>query len=152
MFVRLYEADGGASIRRLLTACGTGKPTAELASTITAAQEADGGDFSEILERISRWRGRFLALLEDYDAILCPPLPCAAELHDAVPADRYLVWSYAMVFNIAGWPAGVVRAGATPGGLPIGVQIAAGPWREDIVLAIAACVERDCGGFHAPDI
>ena len=152
LFVRLYEADGGASIRRLLSACGTGKPTAGLASIISAAQEAGGGDFSETLEQVSRWRGRFLALLEDYDAILCPPLPWAAELHDALHVDRYLEWSYAMVFNIAGWPAGVVRAGTTPGGLPIGVQIAAGPWREDIVLALAACIEEDCGGFHAPDI
>ena len=152
LFVRLYEADGGASIRRLLTECGTDKPTAGLASIITAAREVGGGDFSAILEQVSRWRGRFLSLLEDYDVIVCPHLPCAAELHDAAHVDRYLEWSYAMVFNIAGWPAGVVRAGATPGGLPIGVQIAAGPWREDIVLALAACLERDCGGFHASDI
>ena len=152
LFVRLYQADGGASIRRLLNACGTTSPTSDLAGIISSADAVDGGEFSAILEQVSHWRGRFLALMENYDAIVCPPLPCAAELHDALHEDRYLVWSYAMVFNIAGWPAGVVRAGATPDGLPVGVQIAAGPWREDIVLALAACIERECGGFHPPDI
>ena len=152
LFVRLYQADGGASIERLLSRCATRNPTADLAGIISAAKEVHGGDFSAIMEQVSLWRGRFLALLQDYDAIMCPPLPCAAELHDAVHEDRYLEWSYAMVFNIAGWPAGVVRTGATSSGLPIGIQIAAGPWREDVVLALAAGVEEDSGGFEAPCI
>ena len=152
LFVRLYEADGGASIKRLLTACGTQKPTAALASIIAAAQPIDGGEFSAILEQISLWRTRMLSLLDDYDAILCPVLPCAAQLHDTAYVDRYLEWSHAMVYNIAGWPAGVVRAGENSAGLPLGVQIAAGPWREDIVLALAASVEAHTGGYSAPSV
>ena len=39
-----------------------------------------------------------------------------------------------MTHNLTGWPAAVVRCGRDGGGLPIGVQIAAAPWREDIAL------------------
>ena len=36
---------------------------------------------------------------------------------------------------------------ATEDGLPIGVQIAAAPWREDLALAGAAALETAFGGF-----
>ena len=51
-----------------------------------------------------------------------------------------------MAFNMTGWPAAVVRCGESVEGLPIGVQIAAGPWREDIVLAVARRLEELLGG------
>jgi amidase len=34
-----------------------------------------------------------------------------------------------------------VRGGTSREGLPIAVQVAAAPWREDIVLAVAAHLE-----------
>jgi len=40
----------------------------------------------------------------------------------------------------------------TGSGLPIGVQIAARPWREDVSLAAAAWVERGLGAFPPPDL
>jgi amidase len=45
-----------------------------------------------------------------------------------------------------------VRAGISPEGLPIGAQLIAKPWREDVALAAAACVERASGGWIAPEI
>jgi amidase len=48
-----------------------------------------------------------------------------------------------MTHNLTGWPAAVVRCGTSKEGLPIGVQIAANPWREDITLAIARVLEMD---------
>jgi len=35
----------------------------------------------------------------------------------------------------------VVRAGTSSGGLPIGVQVIAAPWREDVALRIAHALE-----------
>ena len=55
--------------------------------------------------------------------------------------------TYARIFNLTGWPAVVVRGGTSDRGLPIGVQIAAPPWREDVALAAAACVEEALGGW-----
>jgi amidase len=36
--------------------------------------------------------------------------------------------------------------------LPIGVQIVARPWREDVALAVAAKIERALGGFERPPL
>jgi amidase len=48
-----------------------------------------------------------------------------------------------MTHNLTGWPAAVVRCGTSKTGLPIGVQIAANPWREDVALAIARVLEMN---------
>ena len=50
--------------------------------------------------------------------------------------------------NLTGWPAAVIRCGQAADGLPIGVQIAAAPWREDLVLAVALLLEREFGGWQ----
>jgi amidase len=39
-----------------------------------------------------------------------------------------------------------MRAGLTPDGLPVGVQIVARPWREDVALAVAQLLES-AGNF-----
>jgi amidase len=44
----------------------------------------------------------------------------------------------------------VVRAGTSAEGLPIGVQISTSPWREDIVLALAGCIEQALGAWPPP--
>ena len=43
-----------------------------------------------------------------------------------------------------------MRAGTSPEGLPIGVQLVAKPWREDVALAAARIVEAATGGWQAP--
>jgi amidase len=50
--------------------------------------------------------------------------------------------SYTGLYNSTGWPAGVVRAGTSPEGLPIGIQVVGRPWREDVVLAVCARLEE----------
>jgi amidase len=53
-----------------------------------------------------------------------------------------------MTHNLTGWPAAVVRCGTSPEGLPIGVQVAAAPWREHIALAVAGRLEDVFGGWQ----
>ncbi len=57
-------------------------------------------------------------------------------------------------FNTNGWPAGVVRAGVTSAHpeLPFGVQVAAQPWRDDVVIAALAHIERLTGGYLPPQL
>jgi aspartyl-tRNA(Asn)/glutamyl-tRNA(Gln) amidotransferase subunit A len=50
------------------------------------------------------------------------------------------------VFNVLGWPAITVPCGTDGPGLPVGLQIAALPWREQDCLAAAAVVEREVAG------
>jgi amidase len=34
--------------------------------------------------------------------------------------------------------------------LPIGVQVVGRPWQEELVLAVAEEIERECGGYRQP--
>ena len=56
-------------------------------------------------------------------------------------------FSYTMTHNLTGWPAAVVRCGTSHDGLPIGVQIAAAPWREDVALQVALRLEELLAGW-----
>ena len=55
-----------------------------------------------------------------------------------------------MAFNLTGWPAAVVRCGTSASGLPLAVQIAAKPFREDIALHVAQRLEDALGGWQPP--
>lgn len=105
----------------------------------------------ELFERWHRFRVRMLEWLDDYDLLVCPPnaapAPPPAEFPPAGTA-----FSYTMTYNLTGWPGAVVRAGTDPDGLPVGVQLVARPWREDVALAAAARVESALGGFAPPPL
>ena len=60
--------------------------------------------------------------------------------------------TYSDVHNLTGWPAVVVRGGTSAAGLPIGVQLVARAWREDVALAAARVVEAASGGWQRPPI
>ena len=59
-------------------------------------------------------------------------------------------FGYSQMYNLTGWPSATVRVGTSPEGLPLNVQVAAQPWREDIALALAAHLERNFGGWQMP--
>jgi Asp-tRNA(Asn)/Glu-tRNA(Gln) amidotransferase A subunit family amidase len=48
-------------------------------------------------------------------------------------------------FNHFGWPALSMPCGLTRGGLPVGVQLVAGPWQEGRLLALAAAFQGATG-------
>jgi len=65
---------------------------------------------------------------------------------------QYLdAWSYCEWFNLLGMPAAVVPVGRTPEGLPIGVQIVARPWEEELVLSVAEELERGSPSSQMPN-
>ncbi len=53
-------------------------------------------------------------------------------------------------FNVWGLPAISLPCGFTQDGMPIGVQISAAPWREDLVLAAAWAYEQAIPWPHTP--
>ena len=71
---------------------------------------------------------------------------------DALADEGWPGTSYTRQFNLTGWPGAVVRAGTSSDGLPIGVQLVAAPWREDIALALAGHIEAELGGWQPPAI
>jgi len=134
------------------------------------------GEYWDLVERIAEYRDAFGLALDTapggkLDVILCPPSPLPAFRHGAA-LELATMGSYTPLFNVLGYPAGVVpwtrvHADESEGrpaardkavqaardaelesaGLPIGVQVAARPWREDSVLAVMAALET-----AAPDV
>jgi amidase len=97
------------------------------------------------------FRSSMHSFMADYDAIICPVNATPAKPHGPEMDDwRLPGFTYTETFNLTGWPSAVVRAGTSPEGLPIGVQIVARPGREDVSLAIAKRVEREFGGYQRP--
>jgi fatty acid amide hydrolase len=139
-----------------------------LSRQIAAIRPSSADGFWSLVEAQSVYRRRFVGELDrlGIDALLCPPHALPALTHGST---YYLATaaSYSMLYNLLGMPAGVVpvtrvRADEAqprdPGrdivertaaevergsaGLPVGVQVAARPWREDVVLAVMAALER----------
>lgn len=90
---------------------------------------------------------------ENYDVILSPTCAIPAPLRgESVKSSWLPNASYTQSYNLTGWPGAVVRCGASPEGLPIGVQVVARPWREDVALAVAKKLEMELSGFQPPPI
>ncbi|HSB88439.1 MAG TPA: amidase [Anaerolineales bacterium] len=59
---------------------------------------------------------------------------------------------YTTVFNALGVPAAVVPTGMGRGGLPLAVQVAAAPGRDETALAVCQAIEAALGGWRRPPI
>jgi len=91
-----------------------------------------------------RFRRALIGFMADYDVILTPAAEAPPGEAGGIP--------YTLSYSLTGWPCAVVRAGTTQEGLPIGVQIVARPWRDDVALAVAQGIERALGGWQPPTL
>ena len=150
---RLIDADGKAWLARLLAAAGTpGRGSfVDRPDWPVDMPALPGDELSALLEEADDIRASLLRWIQDVDLVLCPVMPQPAIRHGE-SAEPWFGDTYSDVHNLTGWPAAVVRAGTTPSGLPIGVQLVAPPWREDVALAAAAVVESALGGWRPPPI
>jgi amidase len=106
-----------------------------------------------LLRRWDDFRTRMLAFAARYDLLMSPAFPGPARLHGEmnVPGERDPT-SWTTPHSLTGWPAATVRAGTSPEGLPLDVQIVARPWRDDVALAAAARVERELAPWPGPPL
>jgi amidase len=149
----LAAADGRAWVRRLLAKAGTTEVHPWLAANLVQDQAIPVAAFTELLEDIDQFRSAMLAFIDAYDVVLCPVNAWPALPHDTWrDAFRQGAYSYTQAYNLTGWPAAVVRGGTSPEGLPIGVQIVARPWREDVVLAVGQYLEEALRGWQRPPL
>ncbi len=102
-----------------------------------AASTLSADAVEESLFRWERLQRRMEAFMEDWDVLLCPVTADAAPEHRRMNANDYL---YALPFSLTGQPALSVPAGWSEG-LPLGVQIVARRWRDDVALAVAKGLE-----------
>ena len=131
---------------------------------------ADTHHYWQLVEQQMDYRERFVRALDrddggPFDVVLLPPCAVPAYTHGAA-RDLGLLGSYNLLANLLGFPAGVVpvtrvradeAVGRAPSrdmvyaavnkverdsaGLPLGVQVIARPWREDVALAAMQAIE-----------
>src|SRR5688572_7075414 len=145
-------ADGREHIRRLLRVHGTSQasPGLNLSGDVVSS-----ADFTRLSEEMDAIRSEQLAWFEQYDLIVCPANQRAPiRLDFEQPQEVRQRSSYTSQYNTTGWPAGVVRAGTFTDepGQPLGIQLVAQPWRDDVVIAAMAHVEKQTGGWVPPAI
>jgi Asp-tRNA(Asn)/Glu-tRNA(Gln) amidotransferase A subunit family amidase len=104
-------------------------------------------------------REKILVQMRKYPVLLCPTAAIPAFHHgerewqvDGKTVKYLDAWSYCEWWNLLGFPAVVIPMGYSEQGLPIGVQIVGRPWEEDVVLAVAAKLDRDRSPWQAPPL
>jgi Asp-tRNA(Asn)/Glu-tRNA(Gln) amidotransferase A subunit family amidase len=102
-------------------------------------------------------RMQVLAQMREYPVLLCPVASIPAFRHgerswqvEGKTVNYLDAWSYTEWFNLLGTPALSVPVGKSAEGLPIGVQIVARPWQEELVISVAAALEAQCGCYGHP--
>ena len=152
--MKLIGPDGGDSLRSYLRDIGSTSVHPLLTGWVDKLEQYRTGidGFAHYWGEWFDYCAEMTAFLaRGYDAILCP-----AYIHPALPLgtsildENFIGFSHTMAYNVAGWPAAVVRCGESGTGLPIAVQIAAAPWREDVALAVALWLEQAFGGWKPP--
>jgi AtzE family amidohydrolase len=111
----------------------------------------------ERAQRFRRWyRSGVLDLFREVDVILAPATPCRAPrsgqatfvLDGVTLPVRANVGVFTQPISFIGLPVVAVPV-RLDDGLPLGVQVVAAPWREDLALRVAYQLERD-GIVRAP--
>jgi fatty acid amide hydrolase len=197
LFYGILSADGGSGLKQLLNRqkrdprvaallflAQRSRPTLavmeEVLQTVGQRQLAglvrnfghrDTLHYWRLVEAQMAYQQRFLEALDHdaggpFDAILCPACALPAFTHGS-SRDLGVAGGYACLYNLLGYPAGVVpvtrvraneEVGRAPSrdiiertaynvergsaGLPVGVQVVARPWREHVALAVMRTIEE----------
>ncbi|MDB5570016.1 MAG: AtzE family amidohydrolase [Hyphomicrobiales bacterium] len=116
------------------------------------------GAWATRAHKFRRWyREAVLRVFEHTDVILAPATPCRAPrigqkmmtLEGKALPVRANLGMFTQPISFIGLPVATVPVWTEGETLPIGVQIIAAPWREDIALRVAKALE-DMGAVRAP--
>lgn len=140
-------ADFGLQVEERRPAClGDSR---EITERYWRMSELTGAEVEQLFLGWDRFRSGMLSFMQSYEVILCPVDSRPAPLHGE-PTEG--LFNYTLPYSLAGWPCVVVRAGKSTEGLPIGVQIVARPWHEEVALAVGRCLESALGGWRRPPL
>ena len=152
LWPRIGGGDGRAWVDRMLKRWGTTEISPLLEKGFARIEPSTAAEYTEALEAQDRFRSEMLGFIQRYDAIVAPVASQPAPLHGGTYEGGNRTMFYTGPYNICGWPGAVVRCGSSAEGLPIGVQIIARPWRDDVALALAAALESALGGWQRPPL
>lgn len=103
---------------------------------------------------------------EEFDLLLTPTTAEPAPRHgtvidsrseseadgEVVAARGFGLVPFTSWFNVTGQPAISLPVGRSHAGLPIGVQVIAGPWNDLLLLQVAQSIERHLDGWGEPSL
>ncbi|HKR26466.1 MAG TPA: amidase family protein, partial [Acidobacteriaceae bacterium] len=137
--IRDHEGELSPTFRDFL-AIGREQPPLTAESLLDAWVESD------------KVRAALLEEMREFPLLLCPvcSIPAFKPFERSWTIDGQTVsyfdaMRYTQWFNLLGGPAAVVPVSRSSSGLPIGLQIAGRPFEDELVLAVAAALERDFG-------
>lgn len=153
--------------RRILRAIGRRK----IADIAALYGRGSAHEYWDLVERQRDYQSAFSAAMDGapggpLDLLLCPPAPVPAIKHGDT-LELATLGLYTALFNVLGYPAGVVpvttvrpgedqgraldgdrmtaaarRAELGSAGLPVGVQVAARPWKESLLLMAMEAIQK----------
>lgn len=143
--------EAGAAVEETLHPAGGHELTLEVWRSYGGEMSSE--ELYRLLRRWDTYRTEMLGFMRRFDVILCPVYGCPAVPHgETFNPELWSAISYTTPYSLTGWPCATVRGGRSSEGLPIDVQLVAGPWRDDFALAAALRLERALGGWQPPPL
>jgi amidase len=104
-----------------------------------------------LFRRWDGFRSGLLGFMTEYDLVLSPAAAGPAPEYGA-KSKLENQFSYTIPYSMGGNPCAVVRAGTSPENLPIGVQVVARNWCDDVALSAARTIEKSLGGWRPASV
>lgn len=154
-----YGGDGGKWLLDRKKEMGVAKVAEPFQAILDRAAQCEfsTSEFRKRLLHVDQFKFAMMNFMRDYDVILCPVATDQArryeEKHQEQHASKLDIaadLTYCFPANITGWPATTVRCGTSAEGMPLGIQVIANVWRDDISLAVAKRLETLLGGWQKP--
>jgi aspartyl-tRNA(Asn)/glutamyl-tRNA(Gln) amidotransferase subunit A len=113
-------------------------------------EEVTGAQFADALQTVYEWRRTMAAVLARVDLVLVPTARTTApRLADSeTVATTARLTQLTQPISLAGLPAVSVPCGLSAEGLPVGVQLAAAPWADALVLRAAITYQSVTDWHH----
>ena len=117
----------------------------EVADQLDAAAVVSAVEYIDAQRLRAELAERLLAAFDDHDVLVMPTVPVVAPMVADFARQLMLLSRNAIPWSLTGFPALSVPCGWA-GALPVGLQVVAPPWREDLVVAVGSAVERWSAG------
>ena len=130
----------------------------DVAKSLEMAQHISGAEYIAALQKRRRFSRTVRGVLRDVDLLAGPTVPLLAfenrvAFEPVAPGGdlpRYALTRFTYPFNLSRLPAISVPCGLSTGGLPIGLQLAAGAYEEAFLLTVAMAYEKARGAWPEP--
>jgi amidase len=126
------------------------------AAALLAAAPVSAADPGPLRERLDQLRSRVLTQLQRTPVLIAPVAPVAAceldgtALVEGVRRSGFELMAQCRAVSALGFPALSIPVGRDRRGLPLSVQVVAGPGGEELVLAVGLRLEQLLGGAQQP--